>query len=353
MSQIQTVFVYPFPASSGSNHYLGLLYGALEGMTSGSWKATVRSIDLADISEQQKKFPQSKHVIHVHWSTVLYGSRWALKSAWLLWRNFRYLRKLKNQGVKILWTMHNFYAHDYPHPKIDRYGREQLGELADAIIIQQKKAATDCQQRWPQRKINYLPHGHYLEAYGPLVARSVKKREDWGFKGDDLVLISLGAIRPYKGLEEIVDAIRSTNNSNLKMLIAGQGQASYIQRLKSLVAGDSRFVFYDKFVADEKVPEFLSLADYGIFWYDDSVLTSGGIILSLSYGLSVIARSSGLTVELVREQNGHLFQAKDDLIKILDSLRPGLFNGQLVQQSVADWSWENISKSLLDIMISL
>ena len=68
-----------------------------------------------------------------------------------------------------------------------------------------------------------------------------------------------------------------------------------------------------EFIPESEMAQLLGSADYAIFWFDDSVLTSSGVILSLSYGLPVICRRIP-TAEKIRDGvNGYLFDTADDL----------------------------------------
>ncbi|MEK7083849.1 MAG: hypothetical protein AAB932_01290, partial [Patescibacteria group bacterium] len=66
--------------------------------------------------------------------------------------------------------------------------------------------------------------------------------------------------------------------------------------------------------------QLLGSADYAIFWFDDSVLTSSSIILSLSYGLPVICRRIPAAEKIRDGINGYVFDATEDLQELLKRL---------------------------------
>ena len=133
--------IYPFPAEDKNNPFLRELYRHIEGVTPTSlWNI------------------RTPGIIHIHWSIILYGSKWALKSLVLIKVNFLRLLFLKTfRGCKIIWTMHNYYAHDYPHHWIDRLGRRLLFALADVIIIQQKTAQEVFAKNIPAKTLYIFP----------------------------------------------------------------------------------------------------------------------------------------------------------------------------------------------------
>lgn len=246
------------------------------------------------------------NIIHVHWSTALYGSKYALKSLYLMKKNFLIYLYLKlKYNVKIVWTIHNNFAHDYPHPWIDRLGRGLLRKIADKIIVQQKSTKGDV----------YIPHVNYIDAYGPKIPRDQELRRSLGVQDGDILLISLGAQAPYKMNEKIIEAVLKTRN--IKLLIIGKGETRYVPNEKIIVKNE--------FVADADIPRYLSIADFSVFYYDESEMTSGGMILSLSYGLPVITRNIA-AAEIINTENGLVYRSFDELVSLLQALKPGFYD---------------------------
>jgi glycosyltransferase involved in cell wall biosynthesis len=252
----------------------------------------------------------------------------------------------------MVWTVHNFYAHDYPHPLIDRLGTFLVRTLADEIIVQQEKTLSDWKTRYPSKSITHIPHGNYIGAYGPMVNRDHKLRMSLGFSESDIVLISFGAIAPYKCNEKIIKAFHTAKKKQplLKLLIMGKGNSKYVESLISSVAGEQGIIIRNTFIPDEEMPKYLSIADYSIFYYDDSEMTSGGLILSLSYGIPVIIRNIPAS-EAVNRANGHVFGSDQELVEILQNLKKPL-NPTLVRdtiETVLQYGWDDIADKLIGL----
>lgn len=320
------VTVYPFPLASKHNKYAELIYAEIPDLAKEGF-----NIELKDM---HGSFPmlfldslrfgrRSKKIIHIHWENIIYGSRFFVKSVLLLAINGLILSWLKLRKFKIVWTMHNYYGHDYPHPFIDYLGRKLILLLADAIIIQQKQAFQDITQKHKNKKIFFIPIVNYVDAYGPRLKAELKFKKEIGFTDDDLVIISLGAIKPYKKFDLIIKVFNSIQpqlDKRIKLFLAGYGYRNYCPTLIKLAEGNRAIKIKCEFIGDGEIAKYLSIADYSIFWYDDSVLTSAGIALSLSYGVPVIARNIPAAEDVKNGLNGYLYNDSQELAVFLSDL---------------------------------
>jgi len=256
---------------------------------------------------------KNSNIIHIHWPSVIYGSKYLLKASILLSFNMFLLLILKYiLKIKIVWTLHNFYSHDFPHRNIDRIGNKYLSYISDLIVVQQKCINLS------SNKYVYIPHGNYINEYGPMVPRDTYLRSKIGINEDDILLISLGSIAPYKLIEKIINSVIKARelNKSIKLLIIGKGEQEYVNRLKKMVNNSSDIYISNTFVEDKDIPKYLSISDYSIFYYDKSEMTSGGIILSLSYGVPVITRKIPGS-EMISDKSGYIFNTDDELDQIL------------------------------------
>jgi len=253
--------------------------------------------------------------------------------------NFTILGILKMKGFKIVWTKHNYYPHDSRWIWLDKIGQKVIFNLANAVTVHQKNEVKG-------KKIFYIPHGNYIDAYGPM-----KNKET---KGGNAVLLSLGAIKPYKKIDNVIKAFDKAGADNAELLIAGKCDEGYGKKLKKLIGNNANIKLDCHFVPDDQIPEHLANADYSIFWYDDSVLTSGGIILSLSYGIPVIARNIP-AADLIRDnENGFLFDNEKELEEIIRRLASvSEFDRNKVQNTVRHLGWPEISDEFLKLYHSL
>ncbi len=339
--------IFLLPATNKNNKYIDLF--------SSSLKAADGNICIYSLEQDNlmKIFPLlsstdlkgAQNIIHIHWPTVLYGSRFFLKSLFLLAKNFFLLCIFKYiYKMKIVWTVHNFFAHDYPHPTIDKMGQCMVRFFADLITVQQKNTLENYIGKYPNKNIQFVPHGNFIGAYGPRVERDTDFRRSFGFADQDIVLLSLGAVSPYKLNEKIIDAINP--ESNIKLLICGKGKKEYVEQLKKYAEGNKNVVIKEGFVPDEEIPRYLSIADYSVFYYDKSEMTSGGIIHSLSYGVPVVTRDIPAS-EIISDINGFIFKDQDGLKKILEKGLEKKFDKNAIIDSIKEYDRLDAAKKLI------
>ena len=287
----------------------------------------------------------------VHWSTVLYGSRFMAKSLVQLFIHSIAISLLKLRGWKIVWVMHNARAHEYRHPSIDRAGRTLLAANVDAIVAHQKLTQHELEKRYPNTRIAHIPHGNYIGAYGPRATNRNELRAQYGFDKDDLVFLALGTIRPYKRLEVIFEAFQKAIPSLLgrtKLWVVGKGESQYVEHLLQQYGTDKRIRIENRFVPDAELSSCLGICDYTVFCYDESELTSGGIILSLSYGVPVISRVFATTEIIQEDKNGFLFTTEEDLTALFKRLQnQHAPHSETVIQSVATDDWDTVARAHL------
>lgn len=346
--------LFLFPSFNRNNKYIELLTTALRQYPQIE-QVPLSSTTLWGVLCFLRKHntPYVKNILHIQWSTVLYGSRFFLKSLGLLMVHVVLLAVFKSwYRGKVVWTVHNAAAHDYPHARMDRLGRWILLTAADCIIVQQRTTLQSYRQRYPTSNLHYIPHGNYVGAYGPLVARDQVLRDAYGFKKEDVVLLSLGAIAPYKRNSDIIDIVLTAQKrrSDLKLLIIGKGTEAHVADLMSRIPLGSGIVIRNEFVPDAEIPRYIAMADYAIFYYDDSEMTSGGLVLALSYGLPVIARNIAAT-EVIHSGNGRVGANKEELILLVQQLSATntAAHRSAIIAGTKEQDWRQTTKMLVDL----
>lgn len=338
--------VCSLPVRDKDNKYFELWRGALE----RTGRVTFFDVPLWRFAVGRKVAGRLR-VVCVHWSTVLYGSAWAPVSVVRLFGNLAALVLVRLRGGAVVWVIHNAHAHDYPHPRIDALGRVLLAHVASAFIAQQESTECMLAARYPRVRVAYMPHGNYIGAYGARADRTTARRQ-FGFAEGEVVLLSLGAVRPYKRLEKLIDVVCSSADPRLRLWIVGKDTLQYAESLRARAKGDARVRIDTLFVPDSDVSTYLAAADYSAFYYDDSELTSGGIVLSLSYGVPVLTRDIA-SAELVGKDGGCVFTSDAQLQEILTELPARHFDEGAVVGRVAPHTWERIAEKTIDLYTSL
>ena len=350
------VIIHPFPAPGDSNMFLKLFYNQVHGYSLKENAFEVKPQSLSSLVRAGRPARDEKHVIHLHWEAVLYGSKFILKSLALMALNFSLLAVLKHiYGMKVIWTMHNTRSHDYPHPAIDRYGQRTIFALADGVIIMQRAVYESWHARYPQKEIRYIPLGNYIGAYPEPPQTRAEIRARFGLSMNDLVLLSFGTAKPYKKIEHIIEVFRQTElDPRLKLCIVGVAKDQYAKRLEQAIGHDPRIIFKNEFTKDSDVAGILEMADYSVFWYDDTMLTSAGVNLSLSYGVPVIVRDIPAADRVREGVNGFLFHDAAQLAAIFKKLPevPPQPRDEIIH-SIAGDDWAVLAPQFMDLCLNL
>lgn len=274
------------------------------------------------------------------------------------------IKKAKECGIKIIWVFHNRIPHDSENPSEAERRMRFMIDNADSIIIHSKASIdvlTSFGEVFDVNKALFVPHINYCEKYYDYVG---DVRKGVGFSEDDFVVGFLGAIRPYKNIELLIECFSDirTNNTNVKLLIAGKSKSKeYGDKIDRMINNNPNIVFINDFINDLAMGSFLKAVDILALPYDvRSSLNSGSMIMAFSYSKSVIipkiAMSEEYSDKLIYK---YTYSNEEDHIRSLgDSIQKAYTDGRssvllkgeqlygIVKKHNAE---ENIKKILLDI----
>ena len=263
-------------------------------------------------------------ILHLHWLTPY------LKGETLLMRliySFKLLADLwftRFQRIKIIWTVHNNLAHDCQFPRLELWLRKQIANLADQIIVHNHSSIKYLHQSWNLNQVKHsskfkqIPHGHYRYLYQSAIDQAVARKQ-LNLPGDGYLYLNLGMIRPYKGIENLLQVWQSNQDTfqNHNLLIAGKPiNSAYGTQISALVAKNNKVILQPGFIPSEQMHLYLSAADIIVLPFNN-ILTSGSLILAMSYGKPIIAPRKGGISETLGQADSLLYEPSD---------RDGLFN---------------------------
>jgi glycosyltransferase involved in cell wall biosynthesis len=239
-------------------------------------------------------------VLHLHWTHRYLQPILGLRRP-AAWRTIAELRLLRRAGVRIVWTVHNVGAHGQTRDDAEQAVHRAIVAQSDAVICHCEAARTIATDAYELPKdlrdrLHVIPHGHYVGVYQDTMSRE-DARAALGAGPDDRVLVFLGQIRPYKGVDGLVDVFRAIDRPGSRLVIAGRTSSHKVdRRLTRRIGGDPRILFVPGMVPDALIQVYLRGADVAVLPYRD-VLTSGSAILALSFGLPVVAPGIGCLPE--------------------------------------------------------
>jgi glycosyltransferase involved in cell wall biosynthesis len=178
-------------------------------------------------------------------------------------------------------------------------------------------------------------------------------RASFGFGEVERVFLLLGALRGYKGATELIAELKKLPDPNARLLIAGKPFTPELAAdLQAEVADDPRIVARLEFIPDAEIPRYLLAADCAVLPFRD-VLTSGSLILAMSFGLAAIAPRLGCLPETVAEDGALLYDAEDPgglgkaLQQALTADLAGM--GAANRRRIEGVSWESVAEATLRV----
>lgn len=265
-------------------------------------------------------------------------------------------------NIRLIYTAHNILPHN--RFKNDFRLFNLVYKSAAKIIVHSAyiKAKLLSMFNIDSNKIEVIPHGnfnHYLPA-GELSGEEA--RSELKLNYEDNVVLFFGAIREYKGLDQLLEAYKiiSKSKNNIKLLIAGAPDSAeveqlYFDRIKE-ISGNGNIQFFPEFIPSEKVATYFTASDVVALPYK-RIDHSGVVHLAYSFAKPIIATRVGDFEEAIEEgKSGYLvepgspvmlaetiinaFTDKDKLINM------GIYAGEL---NYTKYSWDKIAEQTLKI----
>jgi glycosyltransferase involved in cell wall biosynthesis len=227
-------------------------------------------------------------VLHLHWPERHFDRRSVRSAVGFVVR----MLCARAWGYRIVWTVHNAWPHEGTTLGM-RLVRFALVRLATLVVHCEagRSVLGDA-----GREAHVIPHGSYVGRYPSNVPPDVA-RARLALPERARVFLCFGQVRPYKGIDELLEAFARIDDPDVRLVIAGEPVGGGTRLLGAV--RDRRVGLYLERVADADVPMFFNAADLVVLPYR-AVLTSGAAMLALSFGRGVVAPRLGCLAELER-----------------------------------------------------
>ena len=353
-----------WPNYSRSNPYQRLLYKPISGhcdIMGGDIDAAIRALHEVTSDEA------SSITFHLHWlNKILLDSKNIGEASDKAEIFLRKLRRFKFSGGRIVWTIHNVFSHDFPFQRVERNLSKEIIKLADAIHIHSIQSLPEISSDFniPDKKIFVHRHGSYVGTYPDFVNRG-RARQEFGLSESDEVILFIGQIRPYKGIKDLITAfeILAKENARLKLILAGSGSfGDLLDNLDPQIK--DRILIHNRFIDDMEIQFFMHAADFSVLPYRN-ILTSGSLLLSLSFGLPAVVPSRGMIREVLAPDKRNISNCgvcylpeagADGLIEAMRTMSrliaigEGPMMAKAAKERAASESWEDINEMLFGKM---
>jgi glycosyltransferase involved in cell wall biosynthesis len=252
--------------------------------------------------------------------------------------------------IKICLVVHNTLPHErFPG---DAFLSRLIMNMSHRLIMHGQEEADRARQIGvDQNKMITAFHPVY-DQFGLPSEAAESIRRDLGLRG--MVLLFFGFIRPYKGLNLLLEAFQTIapDYPDVSLLIVGesfhgrQGEENDKDRFLSSLHQDdpllSRIVWINRYVPDEQVGRYFSAADVFVAPYL-SVTQSGPLNIACALDKPVIASDLPAFRDCVRDgESGYLFEAGNasDLADKIRRFMKAPLTAEKVRRCRRQFSWE-------------
>jgi glycosyltransferase involved in cell wall biosynthesis len=298
-----TRYVDFFPDWRKGNPFLSMLFSRLDDVD-----ASARPTGPLTEHLERAASSGSPGLLNLHWTTpVLRGASDAGEAERRVGRLGELLDGFTAAGGRLVWTVHNVLPHDAVYPEAEVEVCRLVAEHADLVHVLSEETlpAVAPYYRLDPERVVTIPHSSYVGVYPQRIGRP-RARRRLGLGAHDRVLATLGLIRPYKGIDRLLDAVARPplDRPDLRLLVAGpQGGGPGMQALVERLASTPRVVSRAERVPDRDVQLWLGAADLAVLPYA-GILNSGSFLLAETFGLPVVAPRAGAL--LAREGSPHV-----------------------------------------------
>ncbi len=218
---------------------------------------------------------------------------------------FALTREARLLGVPVVVEFHeNLHPAEARVPLLGRVaalGLRQLVKRATAYVVhsEQDRNQFCAQYALSREDVVVVPLGPFPLLHEPRPVRS---------SGDPTTILFFGTIRPYKGLEDLVDAfdiLCQQDPGRWRLLIVGEPWENWTLPLDKIQQSAHRadIELVDRYVADEELPGYFGRADLVALPYLESA-ASGPLHMTMATGLPVVVTTVGGLVSAVEGYSG-------------------------------------------------
>jgi glycosyltransferase involved in cell wall biosynthesis len=220
----------------------------------------------------------------------------------------------------------------------------------DAVVVHSEHGAgrLEAELGVPRERIRVIPHGafeHYARMDGgaplpPELARA-----------DGPVVLCFGLMRPYKGIDVLLEAFREVDGAELWIVGMPRMPLEPLRELAARVPGTVRFV--PRFVTDAEIPAYFRRADVVVLPYRE-IDQSGVLYTALAFGKPLVLTRVGGFAELADVARlvspgdpGALAGALRDLVA--DPAERERLGAAAARAAAEDYSWDAVARRTIAV----
>ncbi len=237
-----------------------------------------------------------------------------------LWMISRWVKR--NTTAPILFICHNVVPHD-GGGFLDKRLAYTVLQRSDAFIVHSEQDRYYLQALLPGAQITRT----YLPTYAGLAHQSQPGsvellREELGLPRQRPILLFFGFVRPYKGLEYLIQAVPLVlKHQPVHLLVVGEfwTTPAFYWRYAEEFGAESAVTFVNRYVPNEDLKRYFDLADVVVLPYV-SATQSAVVQLAFGFGKPVITTRVGGLHEVVHDGETGLIVPPQDPVALAEAV---------------------------------
>ncbi len=270
------------------------------------------------------------------------------------------INRIKNKTTKVIITWHN----PKPHESIPliKFIENIIAKMADGIIFHNNNYMLDRARAETKKKCTIIHHGCNIEDTNHA---SSKDYQRCSLKDDRQYILFFGNIRPYKGLEYLIDAWQLIKHKfpDVDLIIAGKlwehndsvlskivnkvaKTTNYSDKIRGVLSkNDNKQVLTDfEFIEEEKLISYIKISKLAIFPYSEFESQSGAAMKAISNKTPIITTNIGGLTELVID-NSYVSQSCSS-VSLANTIENSLTNYNVELRALQfnkakEYSWDS------------
>ena len=260
------------------------------------------------------------------------------------------------KGKPWAYTVHNVLPHEEKENKKLLY--QDIYQRVQGLIFHTHYSMCEFQNTFPgvQKKCVEIAHGE--------MSLLSDEQTTFGVKSDPRLLLFFGNIRPYKGLDTLLQAFAETRKefSDVRLRIAGQPLQPFqpFEEMIQLLQIEDGVDLQLGYIPENKIADLIAESGVVVLPYR-RIDQSGVLLLAMGGGKAVVASCVGGFPEVVRHEKTGLLVPPDDPYSLANALlrllRDPEWANELGQAARLDvrsrFSWDLIAKQTLSFYLEL
>jgi glycosyltransferase involved in cell wall biosynthesis len=255
---------------------------------------------------------------------ILWNNKFEYFDRTILMAYYRMMRK------RIALTAHNVNQarRDGNDSFLNRLTLRIQYHLCDHIFVHTRKMRDElCQDFGVSEKAVTIIRHPINNAFPDTVLTPSEAKRKLGLRDEEKAILFFGRIRPYKGIEHLLDAFRLlvAKHPDYRLILAGEpkkGSEQYRDEIQQMVENDfksGQIIPKFQFIPDHEMEVYLKAADLLVLPYKE-IFQSGVLFLAYSYGLPVVATDVGSFREEIVEGNTGFLCKPEDVVDLASTL---------------------------------